>query len=243
MKLTLQSPKILADIVTIISELVTEVRIKVSKEGMSLTAIDPANVAMIHFKIPVSLFSDYDLDREEEELGVNLNNLKAVLRRCKPGASLIIERQDNTLKLGIKDRVKRDFSLALIDIDADEKPLPEWEFNSVVKLNSDTLTEVIEDCAVVSDACTFIAEPDKFIVDAHGLNSARAEFSSDEAEIHSGNSTARFSLEYLNKFIKGAKISTNSTLSFSDNHPMRLDFHTGDVVLSFVLAPRVEQED
>jgi proliferating cell nuclear antigen len=243
MKLTLQSPKILSDIIMIISELVTEVRIKITKEGMSLTAIDPANVAMIHFKIPVSLFSDFDLDREEEELGVNLNNLKAVLRRCKPGASLVIERQDNILKLGIKDRVKRDFSLALIDIDADDKPLPEWEFNSVVKLNSDTLTEVIEDCSVVSDACTFIAEPDKFIVEAHGLNSARAEFSSDEAEIHSGNSSARFSLEYLNKFIKGAKISLNSTLSFSDNHPMRLDFHTGDVVLSFVLAPRVEQED
>ena len=243
MKLTLQSPKILSDIIMIISELVTEVRIKVSKEGLSLTAIDPANVAMIHFKIPVSLFTDFDLDREEEELGVNLNNLKAVLRRCKPGASLAIERQDNLLKLGIKDRVKRDFSLALIDIDSEEKPLPEWEFNSVVKLNSDTLTEVIEDCLVVSDACTFIAEPDKFIVEAHGLNSARAEFSSDEAEIHSGNSTARFSLEYLNKFIKGAKISMNSTLSFSDNHPMRLDFHTGDVVLSFVLAPRVEQDD
>jgi len=242
MKLTLSSPRIFSDIVTIISELVTEVRLKVHKEGMSLTAIDPANVAMVYFKIPSSLFEEFDLDREEE-IGVNLNNLKAVLRRCKPGASLTIERQDNILKLGIKDRVKRDFSLALIDIEADDKPLPEWEFNSVVKLNSDTLTEVIEDCSVVSDACTFIAEPDKFIVEAHGLNSARAEFSSDEAEIHSGNSTARFSLEYLNKFIKGAKISTNSTLSFSDNHPMRLDFHTGEVVLSFVLAPRVEQED
>lgn len=243
MKLTLQSPKILSDIVTIISELVTEVRIKVNKEGMSLTAIDPANVAMIYFKIPNSLFSDFDLDREEEEIGVNLNNLKAVLRRIKPGASLTLERVENTLNLGIKDRVKRDFALALIEIDADDKPLPEWEFNSVVKLNSDTFTEVIEDCAVVSDACTFIAEPNRFIVEAHGLNSARAEFTSDEAEIHSGNSTARFSLEYLNKFIKGAKISMNSTLSFSDNHPMRLDFHTGDVVLSFVLAPRVEQED
>ena len=243
MKLTLSSPKIFSDIVTIISELVTEVRLKVHKEGMSLTAIDPANVAMVYFRIPASLFEEFELDREEEEIGVNLNNLKAVLRRCKPGASLSIERQDNILKLGIKDRVKRDFSLALIEIDADDKSLPEWEFNSVVKINSDTFTEVIEDCAVVSDACTFIAEPEKFIVEAHGLNSARAEFSSDEAEIHSGNSTARFSLEYLIKFIKGAKISMNSTLSFSDNHPMRLDFHTGDVVLSFVLAPRVEQED
>lgn len=243
MKLTLTSPRIFSDIVTIISELVAEVRIKVNKEGMNLTAIDPANVAMVYFKIPSSLFSEFELDKEEEELGTNLNNLKAVLRRCKPGASLTLEKQDNYLKLGIADRIRRDFSLALIEVDTEEKSLPEWDFNSVVKINSDTLTEVIEDCAVVSDACTLIAEPNKFIVEAHGLNSARAEFSSDEAEIHSGNSTARYSLEYLNKFIKGAKISTNSTLSFSDNHPMKLDFHTGDVVLSFVLAPRVEQED
>src|SRR3989344_2630059 len=243
MQLTLQNPKIFADIVSIISEIVTEVRMKVNKAGISLTAIDPANVAMIYFKIPAALFSDFNLEREEEVLGVNLSNLKAVLRRCKPGAALVLEKDENMLKVGIKDRVKRDFSLALIDIDAEEKDLPEWEFNSVVGIYSDTFVEVIEDCAVVSDACTFIATPDKFIVEAKGLNSARAEFSSDEAEIHSGNSTARFSLEYLSKFIKGAKVSTKASLSFSDNHPMRLDFHTGGVVLSFVLAPRVEQDD
>ena len=183
------------------------------------------------------------MEKEEVELGVNLNSLKSVLRRCKPGSALVLEKHDNLLKMGIRDRIKRDFSLALIDIDSEEKDLPKWEFNSVVHINSDTFVEVIEDCAVVSDACTFIAEPNKFIVEASGLNSARAEFSSDEAEIHSGNSLARFSLEYLSKFIKGAKISNRASLSFSDNHPMRLDFHTGDVVLSFVLAPRVEQDD
>lgn len=215
---------------------------RVNKDGINLTAIDPANVAMIYFKIPSTLFSEYNLEKEEE-LGINLNNLKAVLRRCKPGGSLLLEKQDNVLKIGIRDRIKRDFSLALIEIDAEEKPLPKWEFNSVIHIHSDTFVEVIEDCAIVSDACSFIAEPNKFIVEAHGLNSARAEFSSDEADIHSGNSMARFSLEYLSKFIKGAKISSKATLSFSDNHPMRLDFRTGDVVLSFVLAPRVEQDD
>jgi proliferating cell nuclear antigen len=242
MQLTLSNPKIFSDIVSIISELVTEVRMRVNKEGISLTAIDPANVAMIYFKIPSDLFSEFSLEKEEE-LGLNLTNLKAVLRRCKPGASLSMEKQENKLKISLRDRIKRDFSLALIDIDAEEKPLPAWEFNSVVKLNAEAFVEVIEDCAIVSDACSFVAEPNKFIVEAHGLNSARAEFSSDEAEIHSGNSTARFSLEYLSKFIKGAKISDKATLSFSDNHPMRLDFHTGAVVLSFVLAPRVEQDD
>ena len=242
MKLKLENPRLLSDIISIISELVTEVKIKVTKDGMSLTAVDPANVAMVHFKMPSDLFSEFNLENPEV-LAVNLDNFKAVLRRCKPGSSLVLEKKENTLRLSIHDRIKRDFSLALLNIDAEEKEMPEWEFNSVIKLDSDSLVEVIEDCSVVSDACTFSAEPSKFIVEAYGLHSARAEFSSDEVEIHSATSMARFSLEYLNKFIKGAKISTRAQLSFSNNHPMRLDFPTGNVILSFVLAPRIEQED
>ncbi len=243
MLLKLENPKILADIVTIISELVTEVRLKVNKEGLNITAIDPANVAMVYFKMPQDLFSQFDLEKDEV-LGVNLENLKAVLRRCKLGSSLTIGKEDNLLKLGIQDKIKRDFSLSLIDIDGEEKEMPQWEFKSVVKMNSEAFVEVIEDCAVVSDACTFRAEPAKFVVEAHGpLNSARAEFSSEEIEIYSDYSNARFSLEYLNKFIKGAKISAKVTLNFSDNHPIRINFPTGNIMLSFILAPRIEQED
>lgn len=242
MQLKLENTKIFTDLVSIISELVTEVRLKVTKEGVQLTAIDPANVAMVYFKMPADLFVQFDLQKDEV-LGVNLENLKAVLRRCKPGSSLTLEKTDNTLKLGIHDRVKRDFTLALLDIESEEKEMPQWEFKSVVKMDSDAFTEVVEDCLIVSDACTFFAEPTKFIVEAHGLNSARAEFSTDEIEIYSDTSKARFSLEYLNKFVKGTKISNRVTLSFSDNHPMRVDFPTGNVMLSFVLAPRIEQEE
>jgi proliferating cell nuclear antigen len=244
MQLKLDNPKLLSDIISIISELVTEVKLKITKEGMSLTAIDPANVAMVYFKIPADLFSQFDLENDEV-LGLNLENLKAVLRRCQPGSALLVSKEDNKIKLSIHDRVKRDFTLALIDIDVEEKEMPVWEFNSVIKIDSAAFTEVIEDCAIVSDACTFIAEPTKFIIEAAGpLNSARAEFSSEEIEIHSGNSTARFSLEYLQKFIKGAKISSQTIINLSDDHPMRINFPTGNVMLSFILAPRqrVDQE-
>lgn len=242
MKLKLDNPKLFTDLISIISELVTEVKFKVNQEGLSLNAIDPANVAMVHFKMPSSLFSQFELPKEEV-IGINLENLKAVLRRCKAGSALILEKDDNILKIGIHDKVKRDFSLALLDIDSEEKELPQWEFKSVIKMDSEAFVEIVEDCLVVSDACTFIAEPHKFVVEASGLNSARAEFSSDEIEIYSDAGKARFSLDYLNKFIKGAKISSKVTLSFSDNHPMRIDFPTGNVMLSFVLAPRIEQDD
>lgn len=242
MQLKLDNPKILADIVSIISELVTEVKLKITKEGLSVTAIDPANVAMIYFKIPADLFSQFEL-QNDEILGINLENLKAVLRRCQMGSSLTLSKQDNTLQMGIQDKIRRDFTLSLIDLDIEEKDLPVWEFKSVIKMSSDSFVEVIEDCAIVSDACTFVAEPNKFTVEAKGpLNSARAQFSSDEVEIHSDFSAARFSLEYLSKFIKGAKISSNVSINFSDNHPMRVNFPTGNVMLSFILAPRIEQE-
>lgn len=242
MLLKLENPKIFSDMVSIISELVTEVRLKITKEGMSLTALDPANVAMVYFKIPSDLFANFELEKDET-LGINLENLKAVLRRCQAGSSLTLTKEEGVLKLVIQDRIKRDFTLALIDITGDEKEMPKWEFKSVVKMDSESFVEVIEDCSIVSDACTFFAEPNKFIVEAHGLNSARAEFSNEEVEIYSDNSSARFSLDYLNKFTKGAKISARVTISFSDNHPMRIDFPTGNVLLSFVLAPRIEQED
>jgi len=188
----------------------------------------------------------YDLFEGENKkiLSIDLEEVKDTKSSdTKVRIKTVIAKDDNLLKLSIQDKIKRDFTLALIDIESDEKEMPKWEFKSVIKMDASSFTEVVEDCLIVSDACTFIAAPTKFIIEAHGLNSARVEFSSDEVEIYSDNGTARFSLEYLNKFIKGAKISSRVTISFSDNHPMRIDFPTGNVMLSFVLAPRVEQDD
>lgn len=242
MLLKLQDPRMFSNLISIISDLVTEVRLKVNQEGMRLVAVDPATVAMVYFSIPAELFSEFKVDKEEV-LGVNLDNLKAILRRCGLSSSVTLEKDENLLKIGIQDKVKRDFTLALIDVEGEEKEMPEWEFKSVIKMSAQSFVDAIEDCLVVGDACTFIAEPNKFSIEARGLHSARTEFSPEQAQIFSDNSIARFSLEYLNKFIKGAKIASNVELNFSDNHPMRINFPSGKIMLSFVLAPRVEQDD
>ena len=78
MLVELQSPAMLTKAIEIISDLVTEVRIKVNEFGMSITAMDPANVAMVNFKLPKSAFSKFELD--SEVLGINLDNLKRILK-------------------------------------------------------------------------------------------------------------------------------------------------------------------
>ena len=105
------------------------------------------------------------------------------------------------------------------------------------------LVESIEDCAVVADACSFIIKEKKFIIEAKSLNSARSEFSEDEAKIQAEECRSRYSLEYLSKFIKGAKLCDKTILQFANDHPLKMKFKTEHMELGFVLAPRVETED
>ena len=248
MLLKLDEPKLFSDIITIISELVLEVRIKVNKQGLFIIAIDPANVALVSFKLPAEAFSQLEVD--EEILGISLDSLKSVLRRCRPGSSLILQTEDNTLKIIIQDKIKREFQLALIEIESEEKTMPNLDFTSRIEMSSIDLSEAIEDCSIVADSCSFISQKGKFIIEAKGsLNSAKSEYSGDEAniEIKAGEESkeikSRYSLEYLQKFIKATRITEKTTINFSKDYPLRLDFKTPRIELSFVLAPRVETEE
>ena len=239
MLLKLNDPKILSDAIALISELVSEVRLKITRAGMGIIAVDPANVALVSLKLPCSLFSEFKTE-EEENLGVSLEDLKQVLRRANSSSTLTIEKEDNKLKLSIQDTVKRNFSLALIAIETEEKRIPELEFNGKVELDSGIFSNAIEDAAVVSDSCS-LSVKDKFIVEAKGnLHSTRTEFSSDEAKF-SGEAKSKYSLEYLQKFIKASKFADKVSVQFSTDYPCRLDFK-GPVEMTFILAPRVEEE-
>jgi proliferating cell nuclear antigen len=239
----LGNPKIFADVIGIISELVSEVKIKVTKEGMSIIAIDPANVAMIVFKLPASAFSQLEVD--DESLGLNLESFKAVLRRASFSSSLLMKTEENTLKIEIIDRIKREFSLSLIDLEKKDRSVPNLEFTSRVEINSIDFMEAVEDCSIVADSCTFETNPEGFSIYARGaLNSAKLAYSSDEAYIESPTpAKSKYSLEYLQKMIRAAKLSDKTSINFSTNYPLRIDFKTPLLELSFILAQRVESED
>ncbi len=238
MRAKLKNPQILSKAIDIISELVSEVRIKISEFGMSITALDPANVAMVHFRIPKSAFLEFE--GEAQTLGVNLENLKQILKRAGTASILSFERRENDLEIQIVDRVKRNFTLRLIDIEREDKDLPQLEHSAHIELHSPDFIAAIEDCAIVSDACSFIAEPTKFIISAKDLNTATSEFSADEAFIKAEAARARYSMEYLQKFVKGAKLCERVSIKFASDNPLHLEFRNEHLDLTFILAPRVE---
>jgi len=243
MLIKLNSPKILSDAISVISELVTEVKLKVNKDGLSIVAVDPANVALVSFVLPATSFSDIKAD--DETIGVSLESFKSVLKRCGPGSSLIMQTDENGLKVEIHDKIKRNFNLALINVEGEDKKLPELDFTSVISMNSGDFVQSLEDCGVVGDSCNFEVKGGKFAIEARGLHSTKSEFSSDEVEMNGGEAKSKYSLSYLQKFAKACKLSDKCKICFSNDYPMKLEV-TGEgknlFGMSFVLAPRVENE-
>lgn len=247
MKLTLTEPKYFRDSVSIISELVNEARFRITPNAVELIAMDPANVAMVVFKLLSSAFAEYELD-EEESLGINLINLKQILRRAKPTDIMTMELDSGKLNIQFKGNSTRTFSLPIIESEDKEQKVPDLVFPVQIKTTSTILNEAIEDVDVVADSVSFVAEPGVFIIKAEGdLSKAKIEIkpSEDTKMTTDTDETlkARYSIEYLKKMINGSKLADEVNISFNKDYPLKLDYKVIDKLsLSFILAPRVEND-
>ena len=79
-----------------IARVVDEAKIHIDERGLSVTAVDPANVFMGEVALQADAFDTFDL-AEETTIGVPLGNLQSAVRRARKGA-------DDELTLSIQDR-------------------------------------------------------------------------------------------------------------------------------------------
>ncbi len=82
MNLTLAETKPFSDSISIISELVNEATFHITKNGLEMTAMDPANVAMVNFKLLGSAFTEYDL-KKEHTITIKFRQFKADFKKGK----------------------------------------------------------------------------------------------------------------------------------------------------------------
>lgn len=248
MKLVLAEPKYFKDSISIISELVTEAKFKAGPDGLELIAMDPANVAMVIFKLLSSSFTEYKVEGVEE-ISINLNSLKQILRRVKGEDILTLETvEDNRLKVQLKSDTSRSFSLPTLEMEDKEQKVPELTFPIVLQTKSAVLSEAVEDVSVVAESVTLLGEKDLLLVKAEGdLSKAFIEIRPDEKTSIKAESRekykAKYSLEYLKKMIQGGKLAENVTLYFNTDYPLKLEYKVTDrLLLSFILAPRVDND-
>ena len=245
MKLVLNETKYLKEPVMIISELVNEATFKVDRDKIELIAMDPGNVAMVIFKLLSSAFIEYDV-KEPFELTINLDHFKQILRRVNADDVMTLELANNKLKIDLKSSTTRTFNLSLINSESTVKKVPELKFPLKIETSTILFNQAIEDTDIISDSVSFIADKDKFTIEAFGsLSNAKIDlFNDDVTKIQADDKFAsRYSLEYLKKMIKTSKLSDSVSIQFSKDYPLKLSYKILDkMLMEFILAPRVAND-
>ena len=246
MRISLAEPKYLRDSISIISDLVNDAKFKITKESIELVAMDPANVAMVIFKMFSSAFTEYNIEKDVE-ISLNLGNLKQILKRANANDMLTLELKDNRLKVEMKGATSKTFSLPIIELEDKELKVPELQFPITIEMPCTMLDEGIADADIVAESVSLIADPDKFTISAEGdLNKVDVGIEGENVKITSPDGEkvkAKYSIEYLKKMITASKLADNVVIKFNKDYPLLLEYKAIDrVMLSFILAPRVEND-
>jgi proliferating cell nuclear antigen len=245
MKLVLAETKLIKEPITIISDLVTEAKFKIGRNGIEMIAMDPANVAMVVFRLLSSAFVEYTV-KDESEIVINLNNLRQVLRRIKGSDSLTLEVAESKLKITLSGSTVRTFYLSLIDQQEKDHKEPDLKFKTHIKCPSSMLNDAVEDVEIVAESVTFQSEEKKFFVSASGdTGKATVDIKADDS-VHIETTEkvkSKYSIEYLKKMMQGSKISGTVNIQFSKDYPLKLEYKELDKIqMVFILAPRIEND-
>ena len=237
--------ELLKDAIASLAVIVDEVRFRIKPEGISVKAVDPANVAMVIFELGSSAFDEYSAD--ECEIGIDLNKITDLLGITDKGDTVRMELEEGNHKLLI-DVGGLSYTLSLLDPSTirAEPRVPQLELPAKVVLNGTDLRRAVKAAEKISNHILMGVSGDTFFMEAKGdTDQVRLEMNRDQLiDLKSGEASSLFSLDYLTDIAKATNKVNEVSLSIGRDFPVIIDFEiaNGAGRISYLLAPRIEKD-
>jgi proliferating cell nuclear antigen PCNA len=247
MKVTFPQAKEIKNILPAIVSFLSEGTFKANKDGIFLSSLDPANVAVILLDMYPNMFTEYDV-QDEEKFTINLEDLKKIMTKValKNQISWEIDKEKNKFILTVYGKAKKLFTLPLIESEGSFMDLPNLELPVKVEMDSKAFYDIIDSAKVIADEIKVVADPDgpkvSFIAEGE-LKDMRIDLTPQDESVLSmevpSKAMARYSVDYLYKLSKVARISDTLTFKLDSGKPIWIDYKSTDKFrFGFVLAPR-----
>ena len=235
--------EVLRELVEVISTLVSEVKLAVSKDGIDVKAVDPSHVAMLVLKLKGGVFEEFT--GEATEIGVDIEKLKEVLRLSKPG-DIIDVQYDGGKRLVLKvGKVTRQMGVVDPAGIADPK-VPNVSPPGLAVVEMEELRQGIRGSESISDHVTITLEPDGFTMHSEGetdhVDMKLPKEGLAKLEVKE-KVRSMYPLDFFSSMVKSIPAS-QVTLHVGNEYPLKIEFSVaGDKGEGrFLLAPRVEED-
>jgi len=235
----------LKDYLAPVSALVDECILHLGPERASITAVDPANVAMVDTSLAASGFESYEADGGV--IGLNLSKFEDVLALADSGQLVHLELNETTRKLDIRFGGV-DYTLALIDSESirQEPDLPALNAPAEIVATGEQLDQAVTAADLASDHISLqaSAQATVFMADAEGdTDDVQVTYDRDELVDATITETVRslYSLDYMTSMVGVMDDEHEVTVRLADEMPVRMAYQhaEGRASVDFVLSPRV----
>jgi proliferating cell nuclear antigen len=236
---------VLKDVIDVTSPLVNEVKFNISKDAISLRAVDPAHVAMVDLLLKKDAFEEYNA--EEIELGVDMDKFGSIMRLASSNdvVSLDFDQKQNRLVIQIGNLIRR---MALIDTAGMPDPkMPNLELPGKVVIKASELNQGVKASESISDHLALTMKKDSFELFAEGdTDTVNLTLGKDMVlELTSnGKLKSLFSIDYFSNMIKTVKADEPVTIFLGNDNPTKVEFDVANNHghVTYLLAPRIESE-
>jgi proliferating cell nuclear antigen len=237
--------EVLRELVEVISTLVSEVKLSISKDGIDVKAVDPSHVAMLVLKLNKAAFEEFT--GEPTEIGIDVEKLKEVLRLSKPGDVLDLQFDGGKNRLVLKvGKLTRHMSIVDPAGITDPK-VPNVSPPGIAVVKMDDLRQGIRGSESISDHVTLSLEADSFSMHSEGetdkvdLTLTKDQLSKLEVK---ESVKSMYPLDFFSSMVKSITTSPEVTLHVGNEYPLKLEFTIADGKGEgrFLLAPRVEED-
>lgn len=242
-KLVTYNPTLIKSAFTGINQIVNEVQIELDNDGLRLNAIDQSHITFVHLELEADSFDEYMIE-EPLSFIISTDEFMKILSRSKNDDSLTLKSTNTQLIITFKGNATRTFKINLIDDDYESPIPPNINYDFQCTFQTRDLKTVLSDVGVFSDKLKLEHETSGDYLIIKGFNDFGETVSKYPIKTSSEepvNST--YSLDKIRDFMKSEKFSEEILIKSGENIPLIIEFRCDDGVLSYLLAPRIEQEE
>jgi proliferating cell nuclear antigen len=244
-EIKLDNAKYWRDCIGAIGGLVDEGLFNITKDGITLKAMDPSSISMVSFSMPSKSFSKFNIDKNSS-IGINLENLGKILSRTRDDEALVMKDSEGKLSLEfVGPSSRRRYKLQMIDVKKSVEKEPNVVFDANVEISGDPLKDILKDASLISSYISFKASKDQFTTTAHGDSGELEELHEKDGAVMkkvdaTKNAEAVYNLEFLENMVKSCPSGNVISIAMKSNEPLKLSYKIGDADLSYFLAPYME---
>lgn len=243
MKIMLQNPKILIDSLKFVSELVSDICIKIDRELVNISCLDNAKTMFFKIDFSKDYFNEYEVDKPES-LYLSGNQLYQVLTQINNNPLEIMSDYNyvTIISYNSKGSYKKYKITQINDYLNDDVPIPAYNSQHTAEINFKEFLSYLKDSTAFSEKVKLSFEDNNLLIEPDSEFTQYTSVMRLNEIVSTEKLTSKFSLEKL-MTLKAFSDMAYVEIGLDNDRPCTFQLKTDGFDFKILLAHMIDIED